>query len=316
MILWNAQNHWASFAFQTSRRLADRPQFALHKLIASAIVLLTPTGFAAAARFLTAGPPQPEPAQGGPAQAEPAEIGGADAHRRAWRFLQTAVLVPLAVFTVFSLRHEVKLDWTGAPWLAAAPALAFGIVRGSEGLARGFRSLIRRTWVPTFAALLLLYGAGLYDLALGIPGIGYGSHAELVPVGWRQLGGQIAAIARNAANSGGRAPLVVGMDRYAIASELAFYAPDRAEGVADTSSAHLFGQVGLMYERWFAPAAEKGRTLLLVAWNPGDLTTDRVVSSVERLGPIEQGVLSRGNDLIRRYYYRFAYGYRGYPADP
>src|SRR5271167_5023714 len=49
VIVWNAQHDWASFAFQTSRRLAEAPQFALHKLIASALVLITPTGVLAVA---------------------------------------------------------------------------------------------------------------------------------------------------------------------------------------------------------------------------------------------------------------------------
>ena len=48
VIAWNARNEFASFAFQTSRRLADRPQFALPKLIGSVLVLLTPTGAVAA----------------------------------------------------------------------------------------------------------------------------------------------------------------------------------------------------------------------------------------------------------------------------
>ena len=47
VIIWNAQHEWASFAFQTSRRLAETPQFALHKLIGSIIVLITPTGLLA-----------------------------------------------------------------------------------------------------------------------------------------------------------------------------------------------------------------------------------------------------------------------------
>ena len=48
--------------------------------------------------------------------------------------LQLAVLVPLAVFVLFSLRHEVKLDWTGAPWLAALPLIAGGL---ADAPARG-----------------------------------------------------------------------------------------------------------------------------------------------------------------------------------
>jgi dolichol-phosphate mannosyltransferase len=289
VIVWNARNDWASFVFQTSRRLADRPQFALHKLIASVIVLLTPTGFAAAAGALTRG-------------ASPEERGR--------RFLQVATLTPLALFVVFSLRHEVKLDWTGAPLIAAVPLIASGIVEGGRRAAAGWRALLRSSWVPTLIVLLLLYGAGLYDLTWGIPGAGYGRHAELVPIGWRELGAQVDDIAMSAARQTGQAPLVVGMDRYAIASELAFYARDRTEGVDRTSSGHLFGQVGLMYERWFPPAAEQGRNLLMVAWNREDLTPERIASALERLGPIEEGVLTRGDEVIRRYYYRLGYGYR------
>ena len=300
VLIWNARNEWVSFLFQTSRRLADRPQFALHKLIGSVVVLLTPTGIAAAAQALARVSPRRESAP-----------GEEEGRHRGWRFLQVATLTPLAVFVVFSLRHEVKLDWTGAPLIAAVPLLACGIVEGAPGSAAGFRALLRGSWVPTLIVLLLVYGAGLYDLTWGIPGVGYGRHAELVPVGWRELGIQVDAIAGRVEQETGHAPLVVGMDRYAIASELAFYAPDRARGVGRTSSGNLFGQVGLMYERWFPPAAEEGRDLVLVAWKPDDLESDRVAAAVERINPVQEGVLVRGNDVIRRYYYRIARGYRG-----
>ena len=319
VIVWNARNEWASFLFQTSHRLADRPQFALHKLIGSAIVLLTPTGFAAAALALTRGAPERMPdsateresATERGSAAQPESAADAGNRQRAWRFLQVATLTPLAVFVVFSFRHEVKLDWTGAPWVAAVPLLASGIVDSARGVPGGFRSFLRRSWVPTLIVLLLAYGSGLYDLTWGIPGVGYGRHAELVPVGWRELGRGINQVVRSEAARTGQAPLVVGMDRYAIASELAFYTPDQASGVGRTSSGHLFGQVGLMYERWFPPADEKGRNLVLVAWNREDLASDRVVSAVERLDPIQEGVLTRGDGIIRRFYYRLAYGYRG-----
>ncbi len=254
VIVWNAQHQWASFLFQTSRRLADHPQFALPKLIASMLVLLTPTGFAAALLLL------------GRAHL-PAGGSGPDASQaRAWRWLQLSTLAPLAVYALFSLRHEVKLDWTGAALLGAVPLLAWGVVQGVAPSALGAR--IGRAWGPTVILLLLVYGAGLYDLALGIRGLGYGAHAELVPIGWRELGARVQQIAEKAGGQDGVEPLIVGMDRYAIASELTFYAPDRSKALRETSSGHLVGQVGLMYEQWFPPDAERGRTLLLVAWNP------------------------------------------------
>ena len=296
VILWNARNDFASFAFQTSHRLADRPQFALFKLIGSVLVLLTPTGAVAVAWSLL---------RGG------VVAGGAQAtlevkRCRGRRFIQVAVFTPLAVFALFSLRHEVKLDWTGAPWIASLPVLAAGIV---EPLQRTGRA-IARAWTPTVIVLLLLYGAGLYDLTLGIPEVGYGRHAELVPVGWRELGRRVGDIAADIGRRTGTEPLVVGMDRYAIASELAFYLPDRAAAPRRATSGHLFGQVGLMYERWFPVARQRGRDLVLVAWDRAALSDAVVGEHVERLEPIQQELLLRDGKPIRPFYYRVAYGFR------
>ncbi len=313
VIIWNYENDWASFAFQTSRRLADRPQFALHKLIAGALVLLTPTGLVSAALLLLR---RTHTADGRQASVDGsgASVDGRDAsadEARKWRFMQVAVGVPLSVFAVFSLRHEVKLDWTGAPWVAAVPALAYGIVHSAQAVQTGLRAWIRAAWAPTLTVLVLFYAAGLYYLALGIPGVGYSKHSELIPVGWQDFGARIRQLADQTERTTGKAPLLVGMDRYAIASELAFYAPDRAKSVSEATSAHLFGQVGLMYERWFPANRQEGRMLLLIAWDRGDLTSERVTSSVEGLDPIEEGVIMRDDRVIRHYYYRLAHDYRG-----
>jgi dolichol-phosphate mannosyltransferase len=308
VIVWNARNDFVSFAFQTSRRLADRPQFALFKLMGSVLVLLTPTGAVAATWGLLGGGNVAGGAEGLPGGGT--VTGGAEAmleaeRRRGRRFIQVAVLTPLAVFALFSLRHEVKLDWTGAPWTASLPVLAAGIVQPPQRMGRW----IARAWVPTVMVLLLLYGAGLYELTLGIPGVGYGRHAELVPVGWRELGRDVGAIAGDIGRRTGTDPLIVGMDRYAIASELAFYLPDRVKAVKETTSGHLFGQVGLMYERWFPATRQSGRQLLLIAWSPAELSDRALKGRVERLDPIQRGVLSRDEHLIRPFYYRVAYGF-------
>jgi dolichol-phosphate mannosyltransferase len=285
VIVWNAQHEWASFVFQTSRRLAERPEFALPKLVASALVLLTPVGVAGALWVL---------GRKGPG-------GAQEPSARGWRFLKYATWVPVAVFTLFSLRHEVKLDWTGAPWVALVPGLAFGIAQSSAA-ATGWMS---RAWVPTVVVVMLLYALGLYDLAVGLPAVGYGKHAELVPVGWRQLGTQVAAVAQEQERRLGQEPLIVGLDRYALASELGFYQKSA------TTSGNLFGRMGLMYERWLPASEAQGRALLLVSWDPAELNAPEIVRSVERLDPIEQGELSRDGRSIRPYFYRLAYGYHG-----
>src|SRR5450631_1207634 len=295
VLVWNAQHEWASFAFQTSRRLAEAPRFSLHRLVAAALVLLTPTGLLAAGVALVGGPPVES------------TIPLHESAPRARRFMRLAVLVPLSVFAVFSLRHDVKLDWTGAPWVAALPLMAFGAgPYGTDPMRRWLRS----AWPVTLMCLLLFYGAGFYHLVLGIPGLGFTTHTELVPLEWRDFARQIDGIAESVGARYGDDLLVVGMDRYAIASERAFYSHDQPKSVAETSSWHLFGGMGLMYERWFPVEHQAGRTLLLLAWDAGDLAAASLQSHVSRMEPLQEGMLVRNGRLVRRYYYRVAYGYR------
>ena len=311
VILWNAQHEWASFVFQTSRRLAEAPRFALHKLIASALILITPIGVLAVAAALMGGN------AGGNLEGHAGGTGGnangnagSDAARRKL-FITVAILVPLTVFAFFSLRHEVKLDWTGAPWTAALPLMAAGMI--SSGAAGGLRAWIRAAWTPTLAAMLLIYGAGLHYLVLGLPGLGYGKHIELVPVAWHDLSRRIAATAAAIRTETGSNPLIVGMDRYAIASELAFYGSEASQSAPQTSSVHLFGGIGLMYERWTPPELQEGRTLLLVAWDPAELSGKEIESHADRWGPVVDDVLQRDGQAVRHYCHRVAYNYRAIP---
>jgi dolichol-phosphate mannosyltransferase len=278
VVIWNAQHEWASFVFQTARRLTELPRFSLHKLIGSALILLTPVGLiAVGAALLENCPPV----------------------RRSWRFLCVGVLVPMAVFVIFSVRHEVKLDWTGAPCLGAARAGA-----------SGSRQWLRTAWPVTFVVMLALYTLGFYHLTEGIPGLGYTRHTELLPVEWRDFGQQIDGIADGVREQYGDNLLVVGMDRYAIASELAFYSNDQRKAVASRSSWHLFDELGLMYEQWFPLKLQAGRNLLLVAWDPADLASSRLEKRVAELEPIHDGVLTRDGTVVRHFYYRVAHGYQ------
>jgi dolichol-phosphate mannosyltransferase len=291
VIIWNAEHDWASFAFQTSRRLAEAPRFSLHKLIASVLVLITPTGVVAFAHALSAKP-----------------AGDSGDLARGRRLLLLAILFPLCVFLLFSLRHEVKLDWTGAPWVAAVPLMARGMV-DPDSLTR-FARRLRGAWAVTLTLMLIVYAAGLSYLAVGLPGVAYSAHMELLPVGWRDLSRQIEGVAAELQRQTGSRPVLVGMDRYATASELWFYGLEQTHATPEISSVHLFGGVGLMYERWTPAAAFEQRTLLLVAQKSSDLSDAFVAPHAERLGAIEKLSISRDGKFVRDVYYRVAYGYR------
>jgi len=300
VLWWNAQHDWASFAFQTSRRLADPPRFTLHRLILSALVLITPTGVAAVAVAVARRQPPP------------AGDDSRSATVRGWSFIRLAIVIPLTVFALFSLRHEVKLDWTGATWTAALPVMATGMTFGmaaGQGALSGLRAWIQAAWTPTLLALMLIYGAGLHYLVLGLPGAGYGKHIELVPVGWREFSRQISELAQAIRRDTGADPTVVGMDRYVVASELTFYQAARQAPILQISSQHLFGGLGLMYERWMPADLQEGRTLLLVAFDSKDIDGTNIASHVERLGPVHEATLTRDGDFVRHYYYRVGYRY-------
>jgi dolichol-phosphate mannosyltransferase len=295
VIYWNAQHEWASFDFQTMQRLAERPRFALPALIGGVFVVITPIGAMAAGRLLgrlkitERCTTQPE----------------------AGRLLRTLTWVPLAVFVLFSLRHTVKLDWTGAPWIAALPLLAC-----SAGATVSPTPRLQRLWPGMLTILLLVYPL-LFNYLVGrFPGVSYGTHAELLPVGWRELGAQVDAISDAEEASAGQRPLVVGMDRYATASELAYYIPDRPDAVPYSSSAHLFGGMGLMYERWFAVAEQHGRSLLLISWRKEPLSQVAVTNTGTELTAISEGTIRRDGQVLHTYYYRILRGYHGPVSQP
>jgi dolichol-phosphate mannosyltransferase len=163
--------------------------------------------------------------------------------------------------------------------------------------------------------MLLIYGAGLQYLVLGLPGLGYDKHIEAIPVGWRDLSAHVIETANAYGRETGTKPLIVGMDRYAIASELAFYGGAHTATGLQTANSHLFGGMGLMYGQWLPPKSQDGRNLLLVAWSPGELDDKFIHARVERLGPIEDDVLMHDGVLIRHYYHRMAFNYRSRDDD-
>jgi dolichol-phosphate mannosyltransferase len=310
VIVWNWQQDWASFSFQSQDRLASKFSFSLPRYVGNVFGLLTPTGIVSiialvvCRRQLIAGFPAP-------AAASTATLG------RSHFLLTWLTLFPVAVFAAVSLFRVSKLNWTGPCWLGLVPFMALLVTPGPESAAPRLLTWCRRAWPPTIVVCLLLYGATMHWLGPGLPGVPYPNNMHLI--GWRKFGGDIEVLAQEFTRQTEREILVVGMDRNRIASGLAFYRTqyiDASGGKAgpgpafQTASENLFGSVGLMYALWFPAGQQNGKTMLLVGRDSSSLSSDRVVSRVKTAEDIgEIGVWKNGK-LAGRYYYRLVTGYQ------
>jgi dolichol-phosphate mannosyltransferase len=293
VISWNAAHDWASFAFQSTRRLSATPKFSLHLLVGSIVLMITPVGVAAVVSgFIPSA---------GIRRLSPHSVD------RIAAFTVVYTLAPLSVIVAFSLFHQVKLNWTGPLWLAALPAIGQMIAtRSGPGM------LQRRTaWSATIAILLVAYGAGFHYLAHGLPGVPYPANLRMLPIAWREFGDAAAEIESQVEATTGHRPLLVGMDPYSLSSELAFYRRRKnPDAVQSTAGRGLFGPKGLMYDYWFARTPQTGRTVIIFCSDPSGLSDASLSKWFRELGPITERIVFKDDTPAGRFYYRVGYDFR------
>ncbi len=311
VLVWNATHEWASFVFQGPRRWSSGDDFGLHKLFAFILLMLGPTALVAAIHALRSGPYDADTAR------------GIAARRSRVLFSRLLVLVPLAVFAVFSLNHKPKGNWAGPAWLAALPLIAYHTMDGRRRMPAQRRSLLTRAWAPTLATLTVVYGLSLQYLIGGAPGLDYPRGTVLF--GWADMAAQIEEIEDAVELESGEEPLVVGMDKYNIASQLAFYRTrlnrdkrgiERHEGVEATTGRHWFDKESLMFGYWPIPGGKEGRTLILVGDETEDLSRESVTESFEHLTPVTRLVTEHNGKRSKEFFYRIGYGFLRPPIRP
>jgi dolichol-phosphate mannosyltransferase len=305
VIVWNFKHEWASFIFQGPHRVAGEFIFSVHELIAGILFLLTPTGAAAAFSLLFF----KKPLRGGFGPAP------GSSKTRGFTFSVVFLLVPLSVFMIFSLTKSVKLNWTGPLWLSLIPFLAHYMAPETGIRSRRLFRLVQQAWPATIAASLLIYGASLHYLSLGLPGLPYPINFPIV--GCRDLGRQIEQIENDIESVTGVEPIVVGMDKYRIASLLAFYRPEKMgfsesvlrESVTTTAGCDLFGGNSLMYQYWFPEEVNENRVMILVSSKRSQLEGSNIYSRVREMGDIQELVVHKNATPVGRYFYVVAKGY-------
>lgn len=299
VVIWNAMNGWASFEFQTVRRLAAEPEFGLPVLIGSMLALLSPVGILSALRAL------------GVRSLDRGSLGFADR-----RFLFVGAAAPLTVFVVYSLNHQPQLNWTGPLWLALIPLMTMDFRPVAERMRSvGLPTSLPAGWTVSAAVLLLGFGGMLHYLSLGLPQSMYPERMPM-PVAWEEVAIAIEEIEDRLEARIGSEPIVVGMDKYHLASQVAFYRA-KHEGLEDTpgeswnatTSRHLFGMSALMYEYWFEPLPLAGSTVIMVAFDKEDIDDESIGAWFTDLSDIEELPIRKNNRAVHTFYWRIGTGY-------
>ena len=294
VIFWNMRNGWMSFIFQGSDRWTGRYNFSLHLLIGMILLLLTPTGLLGIMRVLLP-------------QKLDASVSQTGIKRQQYLWSVTFTLVPLSVFVIYSLFYKPKLNWTAPIWLAVIPLLAWDMVPTWGQFKGSFAQFIRRSWMPTIIALLIIHGASFYYISLGLPGAGPMTPSRLFGE-WRALANSVETVKRRVELETGSKPVIVGMDKNFISSELSFYEHD---GAKNTGGAHFFGNRSLMWAFWFPRSAAVGKNVLMIDLDRKQLMQPSLPQYFDTMGDVFEETLKKDGRVVGNFYWRVGYRYRG-----
>jgi dolichol-phosphate mannosyltransferase len=314
VVYWNYANDWVSFRFQGGERFGEDTQFSLHYMLRNILLVATPLPLAALPLLFvgrwTEHPGRfPEPAHAQP---------------RNRLFVGCFVLVPMAVFAWSALRHLPRLNWTGPIWIATLPLLGWMIVRADALRRFGLGTAMRLTAGSAIGGLLVLYAAFSYYVALGVPGVPYPQSFSKV-MGWAHATRELRRIHDRLALETGVAPVIVGMDKYNIASEVSFFGTQEyaAAGQLPLKATVIEALSGkaLMFAYWDPPEQFRGRTLIMVSRIPDALATERLAPHFRSLDavihplPLENSGHGGDGGRIGEVFYRIGHGYSPAPRD-
>jgi dolichol-phosphate mannosyltransferase len=297
VIYWNAYHEWVSFAFQTTRRWSGGIDFNLHTLIASVFVLITPLGVYEAIRvFLDL------------------RKGRSGSHVEHWLrhrkflFLATFTLVPLSVFVFHSIQGQPKLNWTGPVWLAILPLIAARISGAKIWDSELKTRRLAKRWIVASSALLLIFAAGFGYMVSGMSGIVKVGDMKL-PVAWKAFGDRVEEIESEFELGARTEPIIIGLDKYWLASEATFYDDEDGDSLTEAGSEGLVGGNGLMWNSWVVPEMADGRDGVLVSLVEDKLRQAEVTRRFSELGDITKEVLTNRYGEIGIFYWRIGYHY-------
>ncbi|MFH0813911.1 MAG: glycosyltransferase family 39 protein, partial [Pseudomonadota bacterium] len=288
VIVWNYQHHWASFNFQFSQRFskdAHHPLLYFLRFLGSQMGVLFPTFFFGLLLVLVAS----------------FRLSIKDWDPK-WKFVFFYSFPLLLLFSFYSTKGEVKVNWALPGYLSLFIA-AYPCYRYLRRKAKGrWKVVVSRVTAFSIYAMPVVFLFFLYHLSIGIP---------LVPPltklgGWEQLGAAMEKEEMAMEKETGRDPFLVGMSKYHIAAELAFYTDEPY----DTFSSNLFGGPSLAFEYWTHKKVLQNRDALVISKEPPnlDFLKNYFVRVDKRIRPI---VVTRQGQTIQSFYLTRCYQYTG-----
>jgi dolichol-phosphate mannosyltransferase len=130
-----------------------------------------------------------------------------------------------------------------------------------------------------------------------------------LPIAWAEMARLVEEIETPLDEQSKGNLVAVGMDKYAISSELAFYDLD-GDGMAEMSGQHLFGENSLMWAFWKPIRAAQGKLVLMVGFRQEDLQSPVLARYFDRIDPVLQQKIVKKGRTVGQFFYRVGYGYR------
>lgn len=296
VIIWNFENDWISFLFQTERLGGGGSVFSVHYFFLYIAIILTPVGLYAAIQALR--------------HAASNEEESSHNERRRNLFVLVFTGIPLTIFLGISTFDTPRFHWTSPVWLAIIPTMAWMMGQNTPIL-QTLSGHLRAIWQPTIIVSLLVYSFVLHYVVLGIPGIPYQFLSE--HYFWKEATLEVEKIAEEIQAQTGQAPIIVGMSKWSVASALSFY--NKSNDNMDIRSRNIFGESGAMYDFWFPSQPPTDRPLVLVGMKRHTLERDRAGNEIDQMlhhpSPVHYKIVTRNGTPLRCLYYRTAQGYRG-----
>ena len=299
VIYWNTTHSFASFGFQTTRRLESTLKFSLQDIFLNGIYLLTPPLFIA---LLIA------PLSRWFREKRVSQSG---------LFSCAVVILPMSIFIFYSLRHVPKLNWIGPSLIGGIPLLSVWLTSvwscESANPLTGIERLVKKTVVPTLVLWIAIIGVGLQYFSYGFPVVPYSQSMHRF-IGWESMTQSVLEISKKVASETNAQPILLGMDKHTIAAELLYYG---TKAVGETSilgrvgSRNIIGEEALMFRYWGDPESFIGKPMILVAKDEDDLSDAKLTGFFSKLDPILPIETVTNGHRTKKYLYRIGYGYVG-----